>query len=107
MLEVVWKCNREPSALVAIMTFLVTPGASNGLHLIFNSNNSESVTAEYQAILAVVEKYVYLPHTSCRHWILHTFVADVTHLARVQIEDLDGTILLGSRNILVVIVKAH
>ena len=59
------------------------------------------------AILAACEKEVYLPHAGGGHWLLHAFVTNVAHLARVQIEDLDGTILLGCCNILVIVVEPH
>ncbi len=36
-----WKCKRDPSAFVAIITFFVTPGASIGLHLWYTSKAKE------------------------------------------------------------------
>ena len=47
-----------------------------------------------------------LPNEGSWRGVLHVFVAHVTHLASEQVEDLNGTILLGGSNILVIVVKA-
>ena len=88
--DVVWKCCKEPSAFVAISTFLVTPGAQIGRHLqrcqIFSNN---------------------LPEIGCWHFVFHVLIKNVTLLLSEYVENSNGTITTTCCDILVVVVKPY
>ncbi len=74
-------------------TFLVTPGAANGLHLSHKSENYQKAST--------------LPDLSDGHGLLHGAIEHVALLASEHIEDLDAAITLTCGDIFVVGVETN
>ena len=86
----VCQCVKELSAFVAMMTFLVTPGAFKGLHLKKWINFNEI-----------------LPNNSSWHHLTLAFIKCVTAFAGKDIPNLNWAILFTSGNVFIMPVESH